>query len=39
MPEVETTTARKIPDAESRAVLLRALTVWTGDPTAAEDLT
>jgi len=35
----ETMTDRRIPDAQTRAALLRALTVWCGDPIAAEDLT
>lgn len=30
---------RRTPDEPSRAALLRALTVWSGDPVAAEDLT
>lgn len=33
------TRQQRTPDAESRAAILRALTVWSGDPIAAEDLT
>lgn len=34
-----TRTDRRIPDPETRSSLLRALTIWCGDPAAAEDLT
>lgn len=35
----ETIANRRIPDAQTRSALLRALTVWCGDPVAADDLT
>lgn len=36
---ITTRRQRRTPDEASRASLLRALTVWCGDPVAAEDLT